>query len=571
MKKVFDGLKWVGGLVLPMFARARDVRSLNPTLRWILHFVILATILIVVNVLFNLIAGRYLISTSAPGGVRRYWPALFLLSLYTLCWLGWWIYQILMEPPPVSEFPDIDAAWEEALRALDSAGIDLTEAPLFLVLGRPEAPEEGLFEAAQLNLRVHFVPRRAEAPLHVYANRDGIYVTCAGASALGFQAALLVGEAQMADGGRGAQRPSYESFDDSRSIAADSLGYEGRTNDPREIDKWMRMKEIISRARSQGRGPNELTPEEAHELESLEGGGSSAAPGTDRPRPLLHQSNSEVERCEARFRHLCSLIVRDRRPYCPVNGVLVLLPLASTDSDELSGEIAACVQDDLGVARRELRVNYPIFSVMCDLDRVPGYAELTGRLPKPALSQRMGQRFPFSPEVSPEEIPSRIESSIRHIGDSFFPTLVRNLWRIEETSDVEAAATHENTQLFRFLSDIRERQRRLARINARAMPRDLADGPLMFGGCYLAGTNREAGATPAFVRGIFQRVSKHQEDVSWNRAALADDARCDRLASTGFLVIAILIALFLGVAFMAFTGIGPFAAQGEPLHSESAE
>jgi hypothetical protein len=564
MKKVLDSIRWFAGLVMPMFARPRDVRSLNPAVRWTLHVVILATILIVVTVIFNVTELRTMTSPGGASWVRAAWPALLLLALYTLCWLGWWIYQILMEPPPVSEFPDIDAAWEESLRALDGAGIDLTEAPLFLVLGRPEASEEGLFEAAQLNLKVHFIPRRPEAPLHVYANRDGIYVTCAGASELGFQTALLVGEAQMAGGGKAADRPSLESFEDDRSLAAESLGYEGRTNDPREIDKWMRMKEILARARHQGRGPNELTPEEARELESLEEGGGSGTGATDRARPLLHRSNTDVERCQARLQHLCRLLVRDRRPYCPVNGVLVLLPLASTDSDELSGEIAACVQEDLATVRSELRVNTPIFSVMCDLDRVPGYDELTARLPKPALSQRMGQRFPFAPEIATEEIPSRIESSIRHIGDSFFPTLVSNLWRIEESADGETAATHENAQLFRFLSDIRERQRRLARINARAMARDFSDGPLMYGGCYLAGMKREAGVMPAFVRGIFQRIAKHQEDVSWNRAALADDARCDRLASTGFTIISILGALFLVAAVLILAGFDPFGSSAEP-------
>jgi type VI protein secretion system component VasK len=299
-------------------------------------------------------------------------------------------------------------------------------------------------------------------------------------------------------------------------------------------------------------------------------GGSSPA---ERNRPLLHQNSAVVENYAARFRHLCRLIIRDRRPFCPINGMLVILPLAATDSDELAGEVGACVQDDLAIARAELRVNCPIFTIMADLEKVPGYAELTTRLPKQAISQRVGQRFPFAPEVTPEEIPGRIEGAVRHIGDSFFPNLVSTLWRVEDVPQNEAAVTHDNVQLFRFLSDIRERQRRLARINARALARDLSDGPLMFGGCYLAGTKRGGGVNPAFVRGIFQRLGKHQEDVSWNRAALADDAKSERIATLGYSVLALLVGAFILVAVLMFTNVlgVPSSSGGEETTADSTK
>ena len=92
-------------------------------------------------------------------------------------------------------FPDIDAAWAEALKALDQAGIDLSAAPLFVVLGQSQGSEESLFAAAQLPLQVRHVPRRPTAPLHLYASRDGIYLTCGGASLLARQIALLTEEA----------------------------------------------------------------------------------------------------------------------------------------------------------------------------------------------------------------------------------------------------------------------------------------------------------------------------------------------------------------------------------------
>jgi hypothetical protein len=264
--------------------------------------------------------------------------------------------------------------------------------------------------------------------------------------------------------------------------------------------------------------------------------------GASTRRPILAHYPAELERFHARFQHFCRLIVRDRRPFCPINGLLLLIPFSATDSDELSTELAKCVQDDLAIARSELRVNCPILTVMSDMEKVRGYSELTSRLPRQALAQRVGQRFPFAPEVPPDELPGQIEGAVRHIGDSFFPNLVGTLWRIEDDAKDEDKITHDNVQLFRFLSEIRERQRKLARINAKSLGRDHGTEPLMFGGCYLAGTGRGDGYGPAFVRGVFQRLAKGQEDVSWTRAALADDSSCERWTGLGYIGVAIAAA-----------------------------
>ena len=37
------------------------------------------------------------------------------------------------------------------------------------------------------------------------------------------------------------------------------------------------------------------------------------------------------ERYAARLRHLCRLIKRDRLGFCPINGILVLLPVSAAD------------------------------------------------------------------------------------------------------------------------------------------------------------------------------------------------------------------------------------------------
>ena len=118
--------------------------------------------------------------------IGKIWLPLFGLCLYGLLWLGWWLYRILSLDVPAeeSEFPDIDRAWAQAMDALSRADIRLDSTPLFLVLGWNSGSEEAFFQAAGIKAKVNQVPRDDEEvkPLHVTADRDGIWLTCPGAS-----------------------------------------------------------------------------------------------------------------------------------------------------------------------------------------------------------------------------------------------------------------------------------------------------------------------------------------------------------------------------------------------------
>ena len=129
----------------------------------------------------------------------KIWLPLFGLCLYILLWLGWWLYRVLSLDvgDEESEFPDIDRAWAQAVEALTRADIRLDSTPLFLVLGWNSGSEESLFQAAGLKAKVNQVPRDDKGeikPLHVTADRDGIWLTCPGASLLAQQNPALVGQ-----------------------------------------------------------------------------------------------------------------------------------------------------------------------------------------------------------------------------------------------------------------------------------------------------------------------------------------------------------------------------------------
>ena len=76
----------------------------------------------------------------------------------------------------VSRFPDIDRAWKEGLRELQRKGVDVSDTPLFLVLGaNSQRMADGLMGASAMEFLVQGVPE-GHAPLRWYAHENGIYL-----------------------------------------------------------------------------------------------------------------------------------------------------------------------------------------------------------------------------------------------------------------------------------------------------------------------------------------------------------------------------------------------------------
>jgi hypothetical protein len=180
---------WV--LAFPMFSGSAAVRDSHAVGRWPVRLLLVGVILgllFLINVATPIgLLNRLNSSPTAPW-LDRFWLPVSALCLYFMLWLGWGVYRVLsLDIEPVSsEFPDIDRAWSQAMEELNRADIPLDQVPLFLVLGWPSGSEEDLFHAAGLKgAPLQQVPNDPGEPLHVTANRDGIWLTCPGASLLG--------------------------------------------------------------------------------------------------------------------------------------------------------------------------------------------------------------------------------------------------------------------------------------------------------------------------------------------------------------------------------------------------
>lgn len=83
-----------------------------------------------------------------------------------------------------SAFPDIDDAWREILIQLSQSRIAPGGFRLFLLMTEAESLAASVVEAAGLEVLVK-APTSPEAPIHCYATEDALFLSCAGASALG--------------------------------------------------------------------------------------------------------------------------------------------------------------------------------------------------------------------------------------------------------------------------------------------------------------------------------------------------------------------------------------------------
>ena len=210
---------------------------------------------------------------------------------------------------------------------------------------------------------------------------------------------------------------------------------------------------------------------------------------------MLHAYAEEVERQTARLRHLGRLIARDRRPFCGVNGILLLIPMAATDNESDAHETGVCCQEDLATAREAMQVQCPVFALVCGLEQVPGFDAFISHFSPEQLRRRVGQRFPLVPDIAPDQVPAMIDGGVKWLGLNVFPSLALPHWRLEVPGVTDLGeAVRANAGLFHFLAEIRERQGWVSRILRRGVARET------FGGCYFAATGRGSDRDQAFLR-----------------------------------------------------------------------
>ena len=544
------------------------VRQLTAAARavWIVaFFLLLATI--AVWTLF------WLDPTHVPWRHAITWPRIVavLLLMGAIPPLVYWCLRLWLEGDP-SRFPDIDYAFKAGLAALRRHGIDLERAPIYLVLGSSgEELERSFMQAGGLSMRVRGEPE-GPAALHWHANPDGVFLFCSEAGWLTALNTLVSKRAPRAPGA-GGPRPlpaailrtaNPRQFSGGPAPAPQPQPEPIRAAPPANapVGGTIMLEQFLS-SPSGPAAPAPYAPPQA--ASGRKGGGtlvfdapaaSEAAPyaaPNEQYEPWSDQSlaaadvPSAVEPQDAveqlqRLEYVGRLLRRERRPLCPVNGILALLPFSMLEGGlEDAQELQRAVKSDLAAAQRSLQLRCPVTALVVGMEREAGFRELIRRVGhERAAAQRFGRRFETRALATLEQMASLCV----HVCGAF-EDWIYALFREEG-----ALTRPGNTRLYGLLCKVRcNLQGPLMEVLAGGFGYDpqntMTDEPTAFSGCYFAAT----GASPdrqAFVRGVLEKLAEEQEDVEWTRDALASARRTRTLT-----IILLTFAISLSVAFVS--------------------
>jgi hypothetical protein len=446
-------------------------------------------------------------------------PLLFLLVCLTAGLIrGLW--RLWNADHDSAAFAEIDRSWREARGAMRRAAVELGDLPVFLVLGHPVGGSPSLFHASGMPLAVSDVPRRPDAPIHVFATYEAIFVTLPGLSALGH---LATSRIVPGDG------------DDSPAVAMATQPLLDRERSEGESGQ-------LPEVRAAGAEPTADSPVASGSAGPVAPGGASVGTSTQavqrtRSLDILLSQTGEMELLTRKLKHFCKLLLRDRRPYSPINGILLLLPYAATNSESEARQAGTACHLDLAVIRESILVNCPVFALLCDIETVPHSDRLLEEFAEEQRLQAMGRPFPLVPDLQISERVRMVETGSDWIGHAAFIPMLYRMMRFSTRDDTLDENVKDNARLFRFFAEMHGRSRRLGRLLGRLVSLDTR-GQVMLGGCFVACTGRDPKREQAFVGGVLQLLIDNQNFVSWTPDALRQEANYHRLSTFGNMAIA---------------------------------
>jgi hypothetical protein len=463
------------------------------------------------------------------------WPRIFLqLGLVVL--IPTVLYQALRLwlEGDTSTYPDIDYAWQAGIDALKQHGMSLKSAPLFLILGSCQPRQErALIRAAGLTLRVRGIPE-GPAPIHWFANPDGIYVFC---SEIGWTSKLAVllekkrqelGDADLS-GGAGPLPAMTVSrvVPGTRTVSSRPVGTETRssakTTDTDPGRGTIMLDQYVADVQAQVDSTDVERDEEVGFEEEQTEMINLAGTRDDAPAVLTAQESAEQLQ---RLHYFCQLLRRARAPLCPLNGLLTLIPFEVLQARPREAEeLQRAVRNDLAMLQSQLHVRCPVTAMVVGMQSERGFREIVRRVGRErAAGQRFGRKFDVRIVATSEQLTNLCV----HIG-GVFEDWIHTLFR-----EAGALSRPGNTRLYSLLCKIRVnmlnslRELLLNAFGYEEKQRDLEE-PVAFSGCYFAATG-ESEDQQAFVKGVFDKLTEEQEQIEWTAGARRANRRYQRIA-----------------------------------------
>ncbi len=435
-----------------------------------------------------------------------FWSTLWLLFV-AACLLIRYIIKLL-SVETIEKFPDILDAWAEGMDALDRAGMDFRNSPVFVMVGLTHEAEHNFETATEANWRdVRPALDDRTAPLRFWLHKeDAIYVSLPGVCATSRQSEKppLGSEKSVSDPSQTEAPLSVTG-----TITPDQLP----TPDDRVLGTMM-MQDMaqypVGRTMPAGTIAQTLSADELEQVRQAgsdqtmmpdSGGASKLYPPTLTPE--------EIEESGDRMAFFCSLCSRERGLLSPINGAAVLMPLQYAQADAPLN--ISATRQDLEILHQRFELLFPVLYLYGGLEKLPGLPEFLRRgntLNPRFVNSRGGARFRLGNSVDEESATAVTDKGVQWFRDWTFKGFERDL------------NSPENRKLFHFLRGIESRREELRRWLLQTFPEIPGREPARLAGCYFAALGR-AGTQSGFVPGALNRFLEQDSDGEYLENKLA--------------------------------------------------
>ncbi|MFK7768216.1 MAG: type VI secretion protein IcmF/TssM N-terminal domain-containing protein [Mariniblastus sp.] len=569
---IWSGIKSIGEAIALPFLKVKSSTRLQAIFRWTFHAICVAGVLVGLWYLNHAMRLDTVLLTPYPI-LRSIWLPLVAIQLYAVSWIGWWLFRVTTSHREVGEFPDLDKAWRKVETALQIASINITETPLFLFLGKPEGSTADFLNAGRVARKIPAVPSGDDAPFHVYANDEAVYVCLEGTSLLGRQSSLFQAMQNQINNGSN-KRPLYGAshFPSERmgahpvgknSIAANQSAvaanndavfesFAGLGNGAAVATQSQQATKLAARTDAVGEQSLALIESNIAMLEQTEQMPVLSQqlheslvyqPKQKLKVPLL-QDQQEIAVTTLRLKHLCRVISESRRPCCPINGVVVLIPYAGAENNDIANHTGMLIERDLEAISDSAMVDAPRLAVICDIQQIDGCNELLSRFPEEQRHRRLGIDFPYVPLCDQGKMKEMISSGLAWLCQKMVPPLVNRLFCSEVSGEVVESVNESNRRLYHFASEVRDKQKTFERIIRRAFLGNSQKEELLRG-CYFSASGRDAVSTQGFTAGIFSQIHEMQNDASWTDEAMQREKELQNWSNFGYIGIATVAILII--------------------------
>lgn len=590
LKWIWSGIKSFGTAIVLPFRKVNSSSRLRSVVRWSIHFLCLGGVIVGLWFL-NYSLRLDTVLRTPVAWLRAAWLPVLAIQIYAISWVGWWLCRTITSQHKDNPFPDLDRAWRKVESTLTLANIDMTRTPMYLFLGQPTQSTASFFNAGHVTRTIPLTPTDPDAPFHVYANDDAIYVCCEETSLVGrqanmFKTAVALNEGRPSGAGSPGRAASHDFPTEPVStrhmpVAQDTLQFSTASGPAETVAPFQDglgqdgsgqggMAVQTQPAVSAGPGGSTARQIESRAMNLIESNiallddpatdaQTDGQPGAEASRvyqpkrkfalPVL-ANEQEMESTVSRLEHLCELIQRARHPYCPLNGIVVLIPFDATGSEELASHVGMLIEQDLDAISATTMVDAPRIAVLCDIQRVEGCPDLLARFPDEQRHRRLGVKFPRVSACDRDQVSKMIFDGLHWLCQKMVPPLVNRLFQTGRADDAAGNLVDEgNRRLYQFTQAIRDRQVKFERIIRRAFLGNGQRGDLLRG-CYFSASGNEAMSEQGFTAGIFSQIDEMQNDVAWTREAIERDNDFRRWTTLGYfsivsVVVVTLVCIFL--------------------------